>query len=163
MMQVFNATIRIGGMLEQEVQKRGLTVPEIVVLRRLHGDDGVISLEHAGYADVDPIDERERLHEIYGNGLAHLHEDQKTSIEKLFGGDYAPLPDELRGFDGPLTDKEDDLEIFQEPLPYKSAAIEDRATLIRNKAAAKKASRKEVVKNVPAVKNAKKSALDAVL
>lgn len=165
MMNVFNATVRIGGMLEQEVAKRGLTIPEIIVLRRLHGNDGVINIEHAGYADVDSIDERERLDYIYGNGLSHLHEDQKTSIEKLFGGDYTPLPEELRDYSGAIVDKEDELEEFQRPIPYASPAAEDRGTTIRKKADAKKAAKKEAIKSTPSVnqKREKKSALESVL
>lgn len=165
MMQVFNATVRIGGMLEQEVLKRGITVPEIIVLRRLHGNDGVINIKHVGYADVDAIDERERLDYIYGNGLSHLHEDQKTSIEKLFGGDYTPIPEELREYEGKFVDKEDDLEEFQKPEPYSSPAYEDRATAIRKKAEAKRADKKEFIKNTPvaSARKDKKSALESVL
>lgn len=163
MMNIFNAKVRLGGALENEVIKRGLTVPEIVILRRIHGNDALIAIEHVGYCELDPIDERERLDYIYGNGLAHLHEDQKTSVEKLFGGDYTPLPEELRDYDGPEVDVHKELEEFQAPEPFASPAIDDRATAIRKKADAKKLGRKEAVKSVPPIKAAKRSALDAVV
>lgn len=163
MMNVFNAKVRLGGTLENEVVKRGLTVPEIIILRRLHGNDALVAIEHAGVCEIDPIEERERLDFIYGNGLAHLHEDQKTSVEKLFGGDYTPLPEELRDFDGAESVVEKSLSEFQEPEPFVSPNIDDRAAAIRKKADAKKIGRKEAVKSVPPVKTAKKSALDAVV
>ena len=165
MMPVFNARVRLGGMLENEVIKRGLTVPEIIVLRRIHGPDALVGIVHAGYCEIDPIDERERLDFIYGNGLAHLHEEQKTSVEKLFGGDYTPLPEELRDYEGEMVDTEGELEEFQAPEPYVSPSYEDRATAIRKKAEAKKASKKAAVKNTPTVaaKTSKKSQLDSVL
>lgn len=165
MMQIFNGTVRLGGQLIHEVNRRGLTVPEIAVLQRIHGKDAVINLEHVGYAEVDPLDERERLSYEYDIGLQGLHEDQKTSIEKMFGSDYAPLPTELRGYEGELVDVEDSLANFQKPVPYASPNAEDRGAQIRRKAAEKVEAKK--TKIIPPVKSAtskkSSSALDAVM
>lgn len=164
MMQVFNARIRLAGALETEVSKRGLTVPEIHILRRIHGPDAVVGLEHVGYAEIDPADERERLDYEYGAGLNNLHEDLKTSVEKLFGGDFAPLPEELRDFGGDLVDREDTLSKFQEALPFQSPNHEDRGSVIRKRAAEKKNAKTPAPKEVPPVKKGSgKAALETVL
>ena len=122
-MQVFNAKVRLAGSLLNEVKRLGLTVPEIVVLRRLHGEDAVVDIQHVGDAEVDDIDERGRLHEEYAGGLASLGEEQKTSIEKMFGGDYNPLPRKLRDYKGPLVKKMDFLENYMEPEPYEQVDV----------------------------------------
>jgi len=164
-MEVFNAVVRLGGSLQNEVNKYGLTVPEILVLRKIHGDDGVVKIQHVGECFIDDDDERSRLHQIYGTGLEALHEDQKTSVEKMFGT-YAPLPEELKGYEGPRVDVEkDDLEEFQEAPAYVSPSFKDKkearkADLEKKRAAAKeKEARKELAK-----KNSKKgSNVEAVL
>lgn len=164
MMQIFNATVRLGGQTHHEVAKRGLTVPEIYVLRRIHGNDAVVRLEHVGYADIEPIDERERLDFEYKDGLLNLHEDQKTSVEKMFGADFSPLPEELRDYEGDLVDDEKTLAEFQAPEPYASPEHEAKGAQIRRKAALKKEAKKDAIKHVPTVSKAsKKAALDAVL
>lgn len=165
MMQIFNAVVRLDGNVIHEVAKRGLTVPEIYILKRLHGDDGVVKIEHVGYADIDPADERERLDFEYGAGLINLHEDRKTSVEKMFGADYAPLVEELREYEGELVDREDTLAEFQKSEPFASPNAEDKGSQIRRKAAAKAAKKKENLKNIPTVNKSKtgKAALDAVL
>lgn len=189
-MECFNATIRLEGNPLNEVAKRGLTVPEIVILRRLHGDDAVVKLEHVGTVeDMDNFEERERLSYEYDAGLKNLHEDAKTSVEKMFGGDYNPLPQKLRDYRGDRTDiVTDDLEDFQRSLPFASPNVADRKTQLREKANARKKLAKEEAKKivsdddespapkavkvkkedttkikVPATKEAKQSALDAVL
>lgn len=114
-MHIFNGTVRLQGAIGNEIVKYGLTVPEIVVFRQIHGNDGVVNLQHVGEAEVDDIDERERLSTLYDEGLSNLGDELKTSIAKIFGGDYNELPQELRGFKGPLSDEEGFLEDFQEP------------------------------------------------
>lgn len=163
MMQIFNATVRLGGHTHHEVLKRGLTVPEIYVLRRIHGSDAVVHLEHVGYSEIDPADERERLDYEYKDGLSNLHDEQKTSIEKMLGSDFSPLPQELKDYDGPLNEHEDTLAEFQKPLPYCTPDAEARGATIRRKAAQKVAAKKESAKMFPAMKTNKKAALDAVL
>lgn len=116
-MHMFNAVIRLQGAIGNEVMKFGLTVPEIVILQHIHGSDGVAKLEHRGVADIDDADERERLIVEYNEGLLNLGDEHKTSVEKLFGGEYNPLPHTLRSYKGELGTEEGYLEDFQEP-PY---------------------------------------------
>lgn len=164
MMQVFNAIVRLAGQTHHEVAKRGLTVPEIYVLRRIHGNDAVVKLQHVGYAELEPIDERERLDYEYKDGLLNLHEDQKTSIEKMFGADFSPLPEELRDYEGELVEKTATLAEFQESEPYASADAEAKGASIRKKMADKKNAKKDAIKSVPPVsRTLKRTALDAVL
>lgn len=175
MMQIFNGTIRLQGQTHHEVAKRGLTVPEIYILRRIHGSDAVVRLEHVGMADVDPLDERERLDYEYAAGLSNLHDDQKTSVEKMFGADFTPLPEVLRDYDGVMNSKVAALVDFQESEPFQSPDAEDKGAQIRKKAAAKAATKIESIKDFPAIKSepvkglplpkssTKKTALDAVM
>lgn len=120
-MHVFNAKVRLAGELNNEVYKRGLTVPEILVMEKLHGKGSVVILEHAGsLSDYDDDEERERLTELYDGGLQALHEDEKTSIKKMFS-EYGPLPLKLKTFDGDLSDKEfEEIELAQASEPFQS-------------------------------------------
>jgi hypothetical protein len=43
--QTVDCTVRIGGSLNHEVNKFGLTIPEIVVLQQIHGRDGVVNVK----------------------------------------------------------------------------------------------------------------------
>lgn len=132
-MHVFNAKIRLGGELNNEVAKRGLTVPEILVLKRLHGAEGVVSLEHSGVlANYDDEEERERLTDMYEVGLGALHESQKTSVKGMFS-EYGPLPAKLSDFNGAYSDAEwPEIEDAQASLPFKStdslSATDERRT-----------------------------------
>ena len=161
-MQVFNAKVRLQGSVMHEVARRGLTVPEIYVLRRIHGNDGVVDVVHVGDTEVDGADERERLDFEYAAGLANLHEDQKTSIEKMFG-DYSDLPEVLRGYEGALSKRKAALVEYQASEPFESPNAEDKGAQIRRKAEAKKLATKDASKNIPAVHSGKKNSLDAVL
>lgn len=160
-MQVFNAVIRLQGSLANEVGKRGLTVPEILVLQKIHGFDGVVKLEHVGNTEIDHQDERDRLSQMYAQGLSALGDEDKTSIEKMFGGDYNPLPEKLRGFTGPLNDDvEDELEVFQQPAHFNQEDVPDA-----RRKAARKAKDDKAKKEIPATSKATKKAtgVDAIM
>ena len=133
-MQVFHGTVRLQGNLMNEVHKRGMTVPEIYALRRIHGNDAVAKLEHAGDALIDDMDERQRLADEYDPGLGALGDDQKTSIQKMFG-DYAPLPTELHDYRGSLSKVQNELEFFRQPAPH-SDKEEDEKLNRKNKPSA---------------------------
>ncbi len=164
-MHVFDATVRLQGAIGNEVSKYGLTVPEIVILRHIHGSDGVVKLEHVGVAEVDDAEERERLVFLYNDGLANLGDELKTSVEKIFGGDYNDLPQMLKGFTGPLSKKEGFLEEFQEPPVVEQEDVGitpmEKARQRRAEAAKKIADRAAAAKT--ATKPDKKAALDAAL
>lgn len=80
-MEYANATVRIGGSLLHTVDKVGLTVPEVIVLRMVHGSDAVVNLKYCPlkdapygkkhkddeeYREYSDIDEMERLINTYG-------------------------------------------------------------------------------------------------
>lgn len=118
-MKYYDAKIRLKGNVQHEVNKTSLSAPEIIVIRRIHGSDAVVNItetdvlpdyrfehekdEETGKVELiekefDPIEERARLHDTYGAGLAALDDENKTTIERLFGGEHAPLIDELPEF-----------------------------------------------------------------
>lgn len=130
-MQVFNAVVRLQDSLMNEVPKRGLTVPEIYILRRIHGAGAVVKIEHVGDTVVDGLEERTRLSYLYDGGLAALNDDQKTSVRKMFGEEYASLPEELQGYSGKLVKREDDLENYQREEPYSDAEADEEAKMLR--------------------------------
>lgn len=83
----YNITLRLNGDIAAEVVKEGVTVPEIVVLRNLHGDEAVSRAAPAGVVDVDhQAALYGRLAEYYGDDV----------MERIFGkADYARLPTRL--------------------------------------------------------------------
>lgn len=64
-MQLSNITVAIGGEAGMTVHKERVTVPEIMILRAVHGEDAVRNIEVIEDADVDSADERTRLGSIY--------------------------------------------------------------------------------------------------
>jgi hypothetical protein len=95
-MQLFSAKIRLGGSLLNEVSKIHLTVPEVLILRLIHGEESVIDLAECGKKrDLDEEDERRRLKDTYGAALAKLRPAQ--TIEGLFGQSWTPLPAKMPG------------------------------------------------------------------
>jgi hypothetical protein len=64
-MQLCNITVAIGGEAGMTVHKERVTVPEIMILRAVHGEDAVRNIEVIEDADVDSTDERTRLGSIY--------------------------------------------------------------------------------------------------
>lgn len=132
-MQVFNADIRLAGVLTNVVQKRGLTAPEVYVLRRIHGNDAVVNLVHVGDTEVDDDEERDRLNYEYGGGLASLGDEAKTTIAKMFG-EFGPLLTKVKDYDGPIEENLELLEEYQKPVIVEQADW----TKIGRKVAAKK-------------------------
>jgi hypothetical protein len=95
-MQLYNCKVRLGSngapSLYNEVHKIGVTVPEIIVLRHVHGGashDDIISVDNAAVTDIAPSgdiprsdeQERTRLAALYAPALRKLG----TSISLLFG------------------------------------------------------------------------------
>ena len=117
-MEVYSAKIRLMGSLLNEVIKPALTAPEIYILRRLHGTDSILDIKHVGSWDkffkkhektnsqgdvvqeeteYDDAIERERLAREYDGGLKSLGEENKTSVFKMFGEEFKPLPESVSG------------------------------------------------------------------
>lgn len=66
-MQICTCTVAIGGDPGMTVTKERVTVPELMVLRAIHGDDAVRNIEVTGDIDVSSPEERERLMSVYVN------------------------------------------------------------------------------------------------
>jgi hypothetical protein len=64
-MQVCNCTVAIGGEAGMTVVKDLVTVPEIMVLRAIHGEDAVRNIAVVANEDIDSNEERSRLMSIY--------------------------------------------------------------------------------------------------
>lgn len=105
MMRIYTCKVRLNGDLYNEVMLRNVTAPEVMVLRSLHGQDGVVVLESTGREDIRDADERDRLRHKYsltsGSEAASLTEGKIDIVSRLFGPDTVPLPKELADFDHP--------------------------------------------------------------
>jgi len=64
-MQVCNCSINIGGEGGMSVVKSFVTVPELMVLRAIHGEDSVRNIEVTSNEDIESNEERSRLMSIY--------------------------------------------------------------------------------------------------
>lgn len=64
-MQIVNCTVAIAGEAGMTVYKERVSVPEILVLRAVHGEDAVRNIEVIEDADVDSNEERARLTSMY--------------------------------------------------------------------------------------------------
>jgi hypothetical protein len=98
-MRLYNCTVRLGGSLYNEVPKTGVTAAEILLLRILHGNDGVANIEEAGKNAVGQAQERDRLVEIYGAGIASARQLRELPEQAIVGvfGLGSRLPDEIPG------------------------------------------------------------------
>jgi hypothetical protein len=88
------------------VQKNAISVPEIVLLRRLHGgDDAVLNIRPQHWKRVSSFRaEKQRLMAIYGR-----KETTAKLIDELFPGEFPRLPTSLRDIatGNPVLDGED--------------------------------------------------------
>jgi hypothetical protein len=84
-MKLYKATVRLSGSNDNEVPKIGLTAPEILILRSIHGDDAVVRIVETSQDKRSNAAERERLTQLYG----------LPAVNKIFPGAYTPLPTEL--------------------------------------------------------------------
>lgn len=85
-MQLYSANIRLGGLMLTDVPKINVTAGEVILLRSIHGADGVINIKHIGQAERSSNAERERLVALYG----------EEKFVGVFGGAYVvQLPDKL--------------------------------------------------------------------
>lgn len=99
-MRTLKCTVRLAGKLDQTVPNKIVTIPEIAVLRAVHGDDALVDIvplpkeqwartQHDGFDRSWPRtngEEVERLKGIYGDEL----------MAKLFGPVAPRLPTRLR-------------------------------------------------------------------
>ena len=92
-MQIFKVEIKIGGDLLNTVVKESVSIPEIVLLRAIHGSvDSVVVTDVTDETEVSNRSELERLHNIYStatNGKAELW------VDIVFPGMGVVLPQTL--------------------------------------------------------------------
>ena len=85
-MHIYSAVVRPGGLQLNEVPKTDLTSAEIVLLRKIHGNDAVIKIQWLKSDRRSHASERDRLTGIYG----------EKAFENTFGAGYdIKLPNEL--------------------------------------------------------------------
>lgn len=93
-MQVFSGKIRPRGDLDTEVVRKDLTAAEVMVLRALHGDDGVVDLRLIRNDRREHETEYQRLVAKYGRWPAG-----REAVANLFGSPQNPnMPASLKGF-----------------------------------------------------------------
>lgn len=83
-MEYANVEIRLAGSLENTVIKE-VSVPEIPILKAIHGHDAVINIKKTREGVIDAREERDRLERQYTTAV----------IEKLFPGVLGKLPQTL--------------------------------------------------------------------
>jgi hypothetical protein len=83
-MEYANVEIRLAGSLENTVLKE-VSVPEIPVLKAIHGHDSVLNIKKSRLGEVNSKEERERLERQYTPAI----------VEKLFPGVLNKLPTTL--------------------------------------------------------------------
>ena len=96
-MQICNCSVAIGGEVGMTVRKERVSVPELLVLREIHGADAVRNVEVIGEVARDSNEERARLRSMYPKA----GEDGKTSIVEGVLGKHGPLPKVLGDTDFP--------------------------------------------------------------
>jgi hypothetical protein len=119
-MHTYNAKVRLNDKLENEVSKINLTAPEIMLLRKIHGQGAVVSIEESGQwedhfskkivtnedgereeieVEFDDDAEKDRLARIYGDAVLEEADsgNPRNAIDRMFG-EFAPLPIELPEF-----------------------------------------------------------------
>lgn len=85
-MEIYKAEICIGGLLTNTVVKDDLTAAEIIILRRVHGDDAVKAIKPVGSKNREYQKEYDRLVQRYG----------RRKVEDAFPGARPVLPQSLK-------------------------------------------------------------------
>ena len=84
MENVYRANVAIGGDTGHTVVKNGISVPELAVLRHLHGAGAIDRIVLTGKDDMSTDTERERLGDIY-----------KEKFTEVFGA-FGELPFDIK-------------------------------------------------------------------
>ena len=115
-MERINANIAIDGNIGNVVNKEFLTIPELVMLRNIHGETSVFNIIVDGSFDHDDKAERDRLGNLYGD----------HKVVEVFGA-YGALPQSFE--DARIDDGYFDKIYLQErdKKPAKSKAKPKRA------------------------------------
>lgn len=98
MFKLYSCKLRLGGNVQNEIRKIGVTAPEIEVYRILHGSDAVLDIVETGSVKRTDREERDRIESVFaspatamGDGL----ERRRRMLADLFGHVRNPLPKHL--------------------------------------------------------------------
>ena len=138
-MRMYDCHVRLGNTTSSEVQKRGVTAAEIIVLRHIHGLDAVVRIIKKNQGVASNAAERERLRRIY-----ECNEHTRGRIQHLFGPDHMPLPQDL----DPETEAQaaEAVEATEQREAAKDADVEDEINRRVEKELAKREALQEAAK-----------------
>lgn len=111
-MHIYSAKIKLGGLLTNEIRKSGLTAAEILVLRRIHGDDALSEIIQVGTVNRSDSKERQRLFGSVGDTTPLYREDQ---FREVFQNDFGPLPQVLPEAQGD-DEEEEEMDLTDEEV-----------------------------------------------
>ena len=81
----YRANVALNGELGSQILKEGLTAPEIKLLIHVHGLGSVFNIAMSGKADLNSMDERERLNSFY----------KPEKVAEVFGN-FGELPLDIK-------------------------------------------------------------------
>lgn len=85
-MQFVNCAVRLGGNLNNVVPRQNVSVPEVVILRAIHGEDAVVNFTFAKEENTSPRAEIDRLEALY----------KPATVRGVFPGANPRLPTSYR-------------------------------------------------------------------
>lgn len=94
-MDIYNGKIRLAGDLRNEVRVAGATAPEVILLKKIHGEDSFVEIEKVGSDKRNHADERQRLYTSYPSAVNA--DAKKHFVEELFGPNHQELPTSVPG------------------------------------------------------------------
>ena len=97
-MQYYSAKIRLAGSMMNEVRRDGISAPEIMLLKRIHGSDALVDVEYDKKGQIVHADERQRLFTQYPTAVNA--EAKRHLVEELFGPAHQDLPLEVAEYKG---------------------------------------------------------------
>jgi len=95
-MRQFACKVRLAGSLYNEVPKSDVTVPEINILRVIHGGEAVVDITEVAPVKRSDAEERDRLANIYGGAIKNRQE-IIGGLPALIGFSGTPLATETVG------------------------------------------------------------------
>lgn len=106
-MQLCDIQLRIAGSLNHVVPKQDVTPAEILVLRRLHGDDAVIDIRPTRQDKRQHSFEWDRLVAMYGQNGSSSTDGQSVLLNDLFPGAIKKLPVSLAEIEQGIVEPEE--------------------------------------------------------
>jgi hypothetical protein len=92
---IYSGKVRLAGDMRNEVRRGKMTAPEVILLKRIHGEDAVLELEKVGNEKVNHQEERQRLYRDYPTAINI--DAKRHLVEELFGPNHNDLPTSVPG------------------------------------------------------------------